>query len=276
MNLNYNKLIVSLIPFIIIITLALVLSRVFYINLPKQSVEHIESNSKNIKFNNYNYISSYGLNKIKQMPKQTIAKEYLLDQNIILQAIYLLSKNDGFAVIKERTNSKTQTLGKGDYFKEYKLVKIDAKFVVFEKQNKLYKLYMKNAKPDKTNNIKQIEQFEQIKPQVIDKGDNNYSVPKDDLKSYSKNLKKIWNNIGLRTAKKDGKIIGFKIYKLNQKSVFADLGLKHNDILTKVNNIELNNYQNAFKIYKLVDKMDLMQLTILRDNKEMEITYEIE
>lgn len=135
---------------------------------------------------------------------------------------------------------------------------------------------MKNAKPDKTNNIKQIEQFEQIKPQVIDKGDNNYSVPKDDLKSYSKNLKKIWNNIGLRTAKKDGKIIGFKIYKLNQKSVFADLGLKHNDILTKVNNIELNNYQNAFKIYKLVDKMDLMQLTILRDNKEMEITYEIE
>ena len=74
----------------------------------------------------------------------------------------------------------------------------------------------------------------------------------------------------------DGKISGFKVTKVNSKSVFAVLGLKKNDIIKKVNNKSLTNYNEAFKIYNNIDKINYFNILIIRDNKEMELSYDID
>ena len=57
--------------------------------------------------------------------------------------------------------------------------------------------------------------------------------------------------------------------------MFDNLGLKTGDIITKVNNVKLNNYSKAFKIYKNMRNIKHLNIEILRNNRRMELNYEI-
>jgi len=74
---------------------------------------------------------------------------------------------------------------------------------------------------------------------------------------------------------KDGKIDGFKINRIANKSIFKELGLRKGDIIKGVNNIILKSYADAFKLYKNINKIDNLNFTILRDNQIMEMEYDI-
>lgn len=276
MNINFNKLISKTLPFFILFVILFIVTKIVYMQLPKESVEFIKESSKTIEYKSYNFTNSF-IDKstpIKTKQIKNIKAEYVLNDNILLQAIYQLGDEKGFAVILERGKNKPNTIGVNESFKGYKLISIKPTFVLFEKESKIYKLYMK----DKIGNINTTSNspiISNIKPTIEKRSENNYSVKKQDIQSYTTDLKKIWNNIGLKTEKVKGKPIGFKVYKLNNKSVFADLGLKKGDILTEANGLKLDSYQNAFKLYNKINSMSLLKFTILRDNQEMELEYEI-
>ena len=86
---------------------------------------------------------------------------------------------------------------------------------------------------------------------------------------------KIWKNISIHEVKKNGKINGFKVNKINQNSVFAKLGLKEGDLIIKLNNKKLDSYREALKIYKHIDDLDSVQIVVMRNNQEVELVYEI-
>jgi general secretion pathway protein C len=54
------------------------------------------------------------------------------------------------------------------------------------------------------------------------------------------------------------------------------LGLRKGDIIKAVNNIELKSYNDAFSIYKKINKINNLNILILRNDREMELDYEIE
>ena len=96
------------------------------------------------------------------------------------------------------------------------------------------------------------------------------------LSSYTKDVEKIWKDIGISEYKVNGKLGGFKVNFVKRDSDFEKLGLKRGDILKSVNGQELNSYNAAFSFYKEIETVENLTLSIKRDNKDMELEYEIQ
>lgn len=75
--------------------------------------------------------------------------------------------------------------------------------------------------------------------------------------------------------KEGNKLIGFKVTRVKRGSKMETLGLQKDDLIIKANNIELTSIAEVLKLYKDIDKMETLALTILRNNQEQEIVYEI-
>ena len=194
--------------------------------------------------------------------------------SILLKAIYANSNNRGWIIIAEKSSSKTHILGIGESFKNYTLKSVYVKYVIFTNGSREYKLELLTDDEKVMYTIKKNIPKKVLKKN-IEKIDNMVLVQRTFLDKYIKNPEKIWKEIAIKEIKKDGKIDGFKINRISYKSVFEKLGLKQGDIIKSINNIELKSYADAFKIYKQIGSLDNLNFLILRNNKEMELEYEI-
>jgi len=75
--------------------------------------------------------------------------------------------------------------------------------------------------------------------------------------------------------KEGDRVTGFQVSFVRRGSHFSKLGLQRGDIIKSVNGQEINSYNAAFGIFKEVQNMANMTLVIIRDNKEMELEYEV-
>ena len=58
--------------------------------------------------------------------------------------------------------------------------------------------------------------------------------------------------------------------------MFDKLGIKKSDIIVNINNQELKSYKDAFRVYNKLNKTSLLNIKVLRDNKIVELEYEIQ
>jgi general secretion pathway protein C len=253
---------------------------IMYIYLPKTQYNTPIKNQYNIEYKKYYVYNSLTDTKTKMVKKEKKViekKDYKFISNILLKAIYSTSKYDGWIIILEKNSKKTKILSVGDKVKGYSLKSIYKKFVIFEKDKKEYKLQLSNisGKKQYTNHIIKNKIQNNIKKEIVKQDDNSFSLKRGLINSYIKRPTKIWKEISMKEVYKDGKIDGFKVNKLSKKSVFYQLGLKKNDVIKNVNNIELKSYGSAMKLYKKVGNMKNLKMIILRGDQEMELEYEI-
>lgn len=176
------------------------------------------------------------------------------------------NKDKGFVILAMRSQAeKTSIVSVGEVFKGYTLKSITLTGAIFEKNGKDYSLYLK--KPD--NKTSQYIQNIQRPP------DTPIDVTRTDISHYIKNPQEIWNEISIIEVR-DGKILkGFKVTKLKKMSKLASLGLQVGDVIIKANNVKFVSYADVMNIYKFIDKLDALQLVVIRNNKEVELVYEI-
>lgn len=274
MNINFNLIFKSFIPFSIILLVVYLITTVIYFYLPKNNTLEVKEQNYIVEYKKYNISKSFQEKVIKkEVVKQTAKKEYKLISSIVLKAIYQKNNNRGWIIISEKKLSKTHILGIDDSFNNYRLKSIYSNYVIFVKGSKEYKLSLLKDNEVVKNIIKK-----KVKKEIIEDikaVDDIVFVKRTFMDKYIKSPEKIWKEIAIKETKKDGKINGFKITRLSYKSVFYKLGLKQGDIIKSVNNIELKNYANAFKIYNDIGTLQNLSFTILRNNKEMELEYEI-
>ena len=269
MNINYNSFFKNSISYIVAIFLGYLIDVTIFAYLPKTIPSNNSFEDIPLSYKRFNIQNSFSYTKsIKQTPIKKIKKEYKFLSNIILVAIYAMDNDGGFIIVKEKGKQDTNMLSKNDIFKGYRLDKIFAKYVIFVKNNKEYKLSMLNKRDDVKYKV--IPQT----PDVI-KEDDMVSIKRDTVDSYINNFDKIWDDIAIDEIKTSSGIDGFKIKNIKKNSIFDKLGLKKNDIIKEVNNIKLKSYNDAFKIYKKIDKIKTLNMIILRNHKQKEITYEI-
>ena len=144
--------------------------------------------------------------------------------------------------------------------------------VIFMKNNKEYKLTINNTK---TSKIEYTIIPTQIEQQNITKEDDKLIVKRDLVNSYIQNFGKIWDNISINEIKTKTGIDGFKINSVKKGSIFEKLGLKKGDIIKEVNNIKLKSYNDAFIVYRKIDKIKNINIVVLRNGLEEELNYEI-
>ncbi|MEA3290251.1 MAG: hypothetical protein U9Q04_08755 [Campylobacterota bacterium] len=276
MNINTNSIFKSILPFAVIGLLAYLLSVALYFYLPKSySFEPSKQNYK-VEYKKYKLAQSFKEKVEKTTKKETAPKkkEYQLISSIVLKAIYAKNDNKGWIIISEKSASVTHILSVGESFKKYTLKSVYPKYVIFEKNSKEYKLTLGKEEKETAYTVKKEPKTKIVKKE-IENIDGVYNITKNTVDKYISNPDKIWSQIAINEKMTNGKIDGFEIRNIPSNSIFKKLGLKKGDIIKQVNNTELKSYADAFDIYKKIDSLDVLNFTILRGNKQMEIEYEI-
>lgn len=189
--------------------------------------------------------------------------------NMILKGLYGKDAQ-GLAIIALKSSpKKTSLVSVGENFSSYTLKKILLESVVFTKAGKEYILRMQVSKAlDGSNksSITVVQNIEDVKPQ---------KVLKKDIKSYVKNPSQLKKDISIVEVRDGKKIKGFKITRLRKNSQIENLGVRKGDVIIRANNIDLKSYKDALNLYKNIDKLQTIQIVVLRNNEEKEFVYEI-
>jgi len=273
-NLNLRLLIIPLIVFAIVKTLWVIIEFKW---LPAIGVDHIAN--RDIKALYYRVKLAHKEHHIKT-PKYTVTKPISSIKDIKLLAIYA---SDNYAVITVEYKRKTKVLATGDIINGFKLIHASMEYAIFSKGNKTYKLELPKTKQQnsyispiiKKQSIKKIQKKIQPSPEEsITKSGEYIVIDKKVFKHFTENIDDIYKNIGIQDIRKNNKMI-FKVSFIKRGSIFAKLGLKRGDIIKSVNGEEIDSYNKAFSIYRGVKDMQNLTITVIRNNKEVELEYEI-
>jgi general secretion pathway protein C len=266
-----NSTLLSVFTKILVLLLsAKVISLAFWWYLPHESVELVIQE---------NYQPQYRRIDLKNMIQdsnaqaqrgstQSISSGTASINNMILKGLFG-NEEKGFVIIAMRSQpKKTSIVSVGQVFKGYTLKSITLTGSIFEKNGKDYIVYLKKPDNKASQYIQNISNTNTVPDGPID-------VTRTDISHYIKNPKEIWNDISI-VEERDGKALkGFKVTRINKMSKLASLGLAVDDIIIKANNITLESYANVLDIYKQIDKLDALQLVVIRNNQEVELVYEI-
>jgi len=275
LNISYNSIIKNIVLLIFVISLAYIVSSILHILLPKQAPIFMFQKDNTLEYKRYDLKVAFKQKAIvkRVIKKQVVKKQnYQFLSNIVLNAIYDMGETSGFIIVMEKGKPQTFILSLKENFKGYKLSKIFAKYVIFTKNNKEYKLSM--IKDNEIVKYEKVQEEKKIK-QNIEVDNDKVSIKRDLVDDYIQNFDKIWNDISISEIKTKNGIDGFKINRVKKRSVFSKLGLKKGDVIKSVNNIKLRSYNDAFKLYKKINKIKVINMVILRDNIEREMIYEI-
>ncbi len=232
------------------------------------------------------YRTKFATQKLKQ---RHVVKAKPLSDISSFKLLALYRSNDRI-VITVSKKDKTSVLARGDAIDGYVLNDATAQEAIFLRGGKSYRLRLLEASkdPQAKSSVKYVP-AKRKKPKKKNIPDTPIGAPVGEitdadglrvvdrtlLDHYSKDMKNIWKNIGIKELKENGSITGFKVNFVKRGSDFAKLGLKRGDVIKSINGQELNSYSGAFDIYKNIDTMDSLTLKIKRGKKEMELEYEI-
>lgn len=274
MNTNSNKLIRIFMPYAFIVLFAYILSTIVFSYLPKSGVDYVEESSNTLKYRKYDGFYSQVSSIKKTQVKKVVKKQKVQTlSSYTLKGIYSTTSNAGWIIIENKRDKKSSFISQYEELDGYILTKLYKKYVIFEKQAKEYKLDMQSR--DQNLKYEVSRKVNNINENIIVDNDN-VKVKRNYLNSYINNIDKVWNNIAINEVKKNGKIDGFKVGRVNENSVFGKLGLKKGDIIKSINNNILSSYADAFKVYNNINSTKYLNIEILRNNEIMELNYEID
>ncbi len=263
---------------LIIILVAKAISLVMLWYFQYEGIHYHASNSKLPEYKRYN---ANNLIKPTQKPSVKSASEPTTQEekelaaygpnisNMLLKGLF--KRKDGGMVIialKAKPND-SEVIGIDEEFQGYTLTRILENGAIFTKNGQTFSLYF-------SEDQQQDRYARKSSAAQSDEDDGGIKqVAKSDITHYAKNVKQIWKDISISEVKKNGKITGFKVTRIKANTPFALLGLRQGDIIIKANNKPMTSYKDAIAIYKGIDKLEALELIVLRNNQETEIVYEI-
>jgi len=287
-NITNSKFFSLLLFFLTVLVIAkivwIVISILF---LPKNGIEYSQQ-SKVKAF--YYPVRLSNSKKIKPVVATVVKKSPVVIKKVVgsmkgyklLALIYDTSSDSDLLVVTVAKGKKTEVLKKGELFNGFKLVSAGKGYASFTKSGKSFKLFLKTVKTVKAKS-KMPKKIVQAPTDIVKKkgiiatdDGSTKVISKGLLSSYTKDVDKVWKDIGLGDYKVNGVLKGFKVNFIKRNSDFEKLGLKRGDILTGINGQELDSYNAAFSFYKEMDSIENLTLSIKRNNQDMELEYEIQ
>lgn len=265
MNINFSKLFQKSLPFIYVIFFAYILDLVLFFYLPKSGVSFLENNLSNLEYKKFAFYSNIKKVESKELESKSNNQPQDLSK-FELKAIYFINGNKGWITIEDKSNQTSYILSLGEQIDGYIFTKIFKNYAIFQKDKKEYKIEIVE---------KELTNYQENSVDEFKTKDNGALINRNYLNSYIMDMDKIWKNVSISEVKNADKIEGFRIDKISKDSVFNKIGLKEGDIIKSINNIPLNSYAEAFKVYNNIGNTKYLNIEILRNNEIMEMSYEI-
>ncbi len=180
-------------------------------------------------------------------------------------------------VVTVAKGSKTTILAKGEKIDGFELVSAGANFAIFKKNSEESLLTLLNTKTTGKNSshTKSTSRSSVQSTKTIVEEDGVKQIPKNLLSSYTKDMSKIWKDIGLAQYKKNGKPDGFKVNFVKKGSDIEKLGLRRGDILKAINAEPLN-LSSSMNFFNNINSLENLTLTVERNGVSEDIEYEIQ
>lgn len=251
----------------ILVIIAKVLTLVLFWFLPNEGINYRVSDSVTPEYHRYQL---QGM--LSPAPKALIPEtggsersvQGISISNMLLKGLYK-RQNGGFIIVaKKSTPEKTTVLGLKEVFGGYTLVEIISDGAIFERKGQRYTLLLPASKRSPVV----------VKTAKVQEG-QAHQIARQDIANYAQNFDQIWKDISIVPLKVAGKIKGFKVTRIKPNSPFSQLGLKRNDVIIKANNKPMTSFADALSIYQGINKLDAIELVVLRNNQEKELIYEI-
>ncbi len=211
------------------------------------------------------------VNVVAPKPKQSSVVSM---KGYTLLGIY---NSDKKLVVTVAKGSKTSILEGGEKLNGFQLISAGKDFVIFKKNNQEFKLSLENVKHiNKHTKAIPKAQAGKVTPatKIVEEGGTKH-IPKSLLTSYTKDIDKVWKDVGLSNYKKNGKPAGFKVNFVKKGSDIAKLGLQKGDILTAINAEPLN-LSTAMNFFNGISDLDNLTLTVERNGISEDLEYEIQ
>ncbi|MEE8059249.1 MAG: type II secretion system protein GspC [Pseudomonadales bacterium] len=100
---------------------------------------------------------------------------------------------------------------------------------------------------------------------------NATNLARDYRQRLYKNPGSLGEVLRISPAQKDGEMIGYRVSPGKDRAQFTELGFKTNDIVTRINGIELNEPSKALEIYKLMRTAKEASFTVDRNGETIQL-----
>lgn len=255
---RYKKDIIALLIFASVIKVLFTIAGLF---LPDTSIEFAPMGQRN-NYYSFNLSKSFAMVEDEPIEEAPTSSQASI-AGLTLKAVYARSNGDGFVLLVD-TSSQSFVIARGEKYGEYVLDRVLSKRAIFVKDGDKYVLEM----PDDAIAVSTSPINSQTRVRTK-------RVRREEIEVYKKNPSRIWSSIRIEPHEEYGNISGFDVLWVKKGSVFSKLGLQAGDRIIRGNNTELRSISDAFMLYKDIDKIKTLKLTVLRGNTQKDLEYEI-
>ena len=267
------SLVIFLLVLFVVVKLAWVAIEYFY--LPKDG---ISVNRPTIAKSLY---YRYGLATDTELPKPDTGKKaekLPTMSNMVLRAIY---SEQYRSVVVIQKGAKSYILATGDDIDGFVLEDATATEAYFKKNGKNYTLKLQEKRGKSGSSVNDLvstpptsDLKEKKKSDISVNGDTR-EIPKNIIKKYTSDFKSIVKDIGLKPVRQDGQIYGYEVRFIRHGSPMGKLGLKKGDIIKSINGEDIIDPSTPMSFLKKANSLENLTITILRQNQEKDLEYEV-
>ncbi|MFA6196186.1 MAG: PDZ domain-containing protein [Sulfurimonas sp.] len=269
-KISHSKLLTIFTKLLILLAIAKALALLLWWYLPNDGVELNVKQNYQPKYQKVDFANM--ISKAQSKDKNGVlgginSTENISITNMVLKGLY---KTDtfGYVIVAMKSAPKDATIvAIQEEYQGYTLKSIESTNAIFQRQGKDFILSLENMDKTSINVAKSNNNgVDEVAPS---------NVSRADIAFFAKDPAQIWKDISIIEVKDGDKIAGFKVTKINPKSKFISLGLKENDLIIKLNNVTIESYKDAIEVYNNIEKIDTIQIVVIRENQEKELVYEI-
>jgi len=210
---------------------------------------------------------------VEAKPKEPIKKTSL---NLQLSGVFAFEpKEKAFAIISSGT-AEQNAYGIGDKISgETTLEAVYADYVVLRNRGKLEKLLLpENVQPIAMRPI-QTANTNQPVAQQGNQPVNLPSNPRELRDTLARNPSMLGRIVAAEPYQENGKLLGYRITPKQNPEILEAQGIIAGDIITRVNNIQLNSQKQGIRALRNAVKAENLEVVILRDGIEVPISISL-
>lgn len=107
------------------------------------------------------------------------------------------------------------------------------------------------------------------------KNSKEMTFDREQIRKFLENPNELLTGARLLPLLKEGRQEGFVVREVKIGGVYENLGLKNEDIILRVNKIDLNSPGDGVKIFSMIKELDRMELDIIRNGVPVTQVYHI-
>ena len=197
----------------------------------------------------------------------------------------ILSKNasSSIAILKNGQNDQIQMLGIGEKIMDFTLIQVLENSVVLKRSDQTYTIYLgrgrmtRAAQPPQKRPVE--TPFEEPEREPIEQPGSSSNViqmefDRDEVeKRLEAELPLIMKEARFVPNMVEGRVMGFRITRLPRQSILSEVGIRRNDVVMKINEVELNSVEGMLDLYMRFRSESRFEVTIERSGKIIRIQY---